>query len=231
MSDKIRLEDIVVDPTIQVREVESHTVSKYAAAKRAGEVFPPLVIEKGSNRLVCGNHRYYADKIVFEPSDEVACEFREFKDEAEIIRVAARDNATHGRPLDTWDCKRITLRLQRYGDSAESVAEILGVPVSKVQTWAGMSVVVIGKRGRKTLKHNEPLKHGLEHLAGREITEEQWREHAERDRGVPVSNQARALTRWLENGWIDTENQTAMDALTELRNAIDRFFQTQEKTA
>ena len=185
MSD-IRLDEIVIDPTIQVREVEAHTVSKYAASMRSGETFPALLVETGTNRLVCGNHRYFAYKRVLEPSDKVSCEFREFADEADIIRVAARDNATHGRPLDTWDLKRITLKLQRLGDSSEAIAQLLGVPVSKVETWSGMKVVVIGKQGRRVMRHEEPLKRGLEHMAGKEISEEQWTEHALRDLGVQI---------------------------------------------
>lgn len=233
MSDKkIALQDIVIDPTIQVREVEGHTASKYAAAMRAGAVFPPLLVEKGTNRLVCGNHRYYAYKRVLEPSDEVECEYRTFTDEADIIRTAARDNATHGRPLDTWDSKRITLRLQQAGDDLEDIAALLHVPVRKVETWAGQQVIVVGKKGKRKLRRHEPVKHGLEHLAGHEITEEQWQAHAERDRGVPAVNQATTLTRWIDNGWIDAANPRVIHTLEALKESLDRFLDGQkEKTA
>jgi hypothetical protein len=224
MSD-IRLDEIVIDPTIQVREVEAHTVSKYAASMRSGETFPALLVEKGTNRLVCGNHRYFAYKRVLEPSDKVSCEFREFADEADIIRVAARDNATHGRPLDTWDLKRITLKLQRLGDSSEAIAQLLGVPVSKVETWSGMKVVVIGKQGRRVMKHEEPLKHGLEHLAGKEIPEDQWTEHVQRDRGVPARQQAMTLTRWISNGWIDESDTRTLEALEELHDSLTTLLE------
>jgi len=230
MSDKVKLQDIVVDPTIQVREVEPHTVSEYAQAMRAGSMFPALMLEKGTNRLVCGNHRYYAYKRVLEPGDAVAVTYREFTDEADIVRTAAKDNATHGRPLDTWDRKRITARLQEAGDSTEDIAALLSVPVTKVQHWAGMTVTVIGKRGKKTLKHTEPLKRGLEHLAGTEVQEEQYRAHAERDRGVPARQNAQTLTRWLENGWIDNDPKTT-EALEVLHAALSDYFDTKEKTA
>jgi hypothetical protein len=230
MSDKVKLQDIVVDPTIQVREVEGHTVSEYTQAMKAGAKFPAMTLEKGTNRLVCGNHRYYAYKRVLEPTDTVAVTYREFSGEADIIRTAAKDNATHGRPLDTWDRKRITARLQEAGDSLDDIAALLSVPVSKVEYWAGMTVTVIGRRGKKTLKRTEPIKRGLEHMAGREIKEEQYKTHAERDRGVPARQNAQTLIRWIENGWISDDAGT-IQALRSLYSALADYFNAKEKTA
>jgi hypothetical protein len=230
MSNQVKLQDIVVDPTIQVREVEGHTVSEYAQAMRAGAQFPPLVIENGSNRLVCGNHRYFAYKRVLEPTDTVSVEYRDFEDEAAIIRTAAKDNATHGRPLDTWDRKRITVRLQEAGDSIEDIAALLSVPVAKVENWAGMTVTVIGKRGKKTVRHSEPVKHGLEHLAGKQVPEDQYNCHAQMDRGVPARQNADTLRRWIENGWIAGDDRTR-ESLRQLATALEQLFAREEKSA
>ncbi len=228
---KVKLQDIVVDPTIQVRNVESHTVSTYTAAMRAGAKFPPLLLEEKTNRLVCGNHRYYAYETVMEPDQKVDCEIRRFSGEAEIIRTAARDNSTHGRPLDTFDRKRITQKLQALGDSMEDIAGLLNVPVSKVENWSGMKVIVVGKKGKSIYRHEEPLKHGLEHLAGKEVTEEQYTTHKTNDRGVPISGQAMTIARWIDNGWIDEDNERIMQALESLYNSLADFFKNRRKSA
>lgn len=228
---QVKLSEIVVDPTIQVRNVDSHTVSTYTAAMRAGAKFPPLLLEEKTNRLVCGNHRYYAYKTVMEPDQKIDCELRKFSGEAEIIRTAAKDNSTHGRPLDTFDRKRITQKLQAFGDTLEDIADLLNVPVSKVESWAGMKVFVIGKKGKSTYRHEEPLKHGLEHLAGKEITEEQYEVHAKKDRGVPIVSQAATLTRWIDNGWIDEEDEKAIEALMALSDSLSAFLKKQRKSA
>ena len=218
----IKLSDIVIDPTIQVRSVESHTVSTYAAAMRAGDIFPALVVEKKTNRLVSGNHRFYAYKIVYGPDYEAKCEAKEYADEAEIIRDAAKDNARHGRPLDTFDKKRIFSRLTACGDSADGISRLLGVPVAKLRKWGEMTVTVVGKEGRKTVRRPEPVKHGLEHLAGWEITEEAYKAHERRDRGIPVVQQCAMLTRWLNNGWVNTENEKVKAAVADLKEALKR---------
>lgn len=227
----VKLMDIVVDPTIQVREVEAYTVSAYAHAMRSGAKFPPLVIEAVTNRLVAGNHRYFAYKQTVKPETMIAVETRQFGSEAELIRFAAADNARHGRPLDTWDKKRIVARLRKLGDSAESIAELLGVSVGRVEEWAGHTVIVIGKRGKSTLKTPEPIKRGLDHMAGKEITREAYLAHERHDIGSPVKNLAAIITRHITDNLIDTEDAKTMENLEALHGALSDFFNAREAVA
>ena len=219
---KVKLMDIVIDPTIQVREVESYTVSKYAQAMRAGAEFPPIILEQGTNRAVCGNHRYYAYKTAFGPEYEIPVEFRTFANEAEIIRLAARDNISHGRQLDTWDQKRIVSRLLALGDTPEQLAELLSLPVRKIEEWGGMTVFVVGRKSRT--RHVAPIKHGLEHMAGKTLKAEQYEEHERRDPGVPVKNMAAVITRHIVNGWIDESDERTMSNLKALQEALNVFI-------
>jgi len=217
---KIKLSDIVIDPTIQVREISTNTVSEYRQALRAGAKFPPLVIEKGTNRAVCGFHRYYTFKGVLEPTATVDCIFETYKTEADLIKRAASDNSKHGRPLSTWDKKRVVMRLGDHGVDKDEIATVLSIPVKKVEEWAGMTVVVVGGTGKKQMRRSEPVKHGLEHMAGKEIPENQYEEHADRDRGVPAKNLAASLTRWINNGWIDTDDDKTMANIQALYDAL-----------
>ena len=216
----IKLSDIVIDPTIQVREISTNTVSEYRQALRAGAKFPPLIIEKGTNRVVCGNHRYYAFKGVLAPDAAVNCTYETFKSEADLIKRAASDNSKHGRPLSTWDKKRVVMRLGDQGVDKDEIAAVLSVPINKVEEWAGMTVVVVGGTSKKQMRRSEPVKHGLEHMAGKEIPETQYEEHADRDRGVPAKNLAASLTRWINNGWIDTDDDKTMANLQALYDAL-----------
>lgn len=221
----IKLMDIVIDPNIQVREVEDHTVSKYAQAMRAGSIFPPLLLEKGTNRVVCGNNRYHAYRRVLPPEAEITVEFRKFNNEAEIIREAARDNARHGRPLDTWDQKRIAARLRGLGDSPEQIAETLSVPVSKIENWAGMTVLVVGNKGKsKHVAQPQPVKHGLEHLAGQKVDAARYEEHKRHDPGTPVKNMAAVILRHLRSGFINTDDKRTMENLTMLHEELGAFL-------
>jgi hypothetical protein len=162
---------------------------------------------------------------------EVSCERMRFKSDEEAFRFAAADNARHGRPLDTFDKKRISARLAQYGDSSKDIARVLGVPVARVETWLNMTVVVVGKQGRKTYRRREPIKHGLEHLVGEDVTEEQYQEHVERDRGVPAKNLAATLVRWLENGWVDMDDEKTAENMQALYVALSKVVHKEEVSA
>lgn len=225
---KEKLMNIMLDPSIHVREIDPFTVSKYAQAMREGTVFPPLVLESKTNRIVCGNHRYTAYKRVFDPDFEVPVEFVKFKSEAEIIRMAARDNASHGRPLDTWDMKRVALRLKDLGDTPEEIARTLSVPVRKISEWAGMTVVVIGKNGKS--RYVAPVKRGLEHMAGKEIKTDVYEAHKAHDPGNSVRSLAAVITRHINAGLIDVDDSKTMANLGDLYEALKKIIE-KEKAA
>ena len=220
---KIKLQNLVIDPTIQVREVCSQTVSKYRQAYRAGAQFPPIVVDKKTLRVVCGNHRYFMLKGLIEPSDLVDCEVIDFKSEQDLLKYAARDNSVHGRPLSTFDKKRIILRLKKLKTTDAELSKILGIPEKRISQLAGMTVCVVGGKGKKKYKREEPLKRGLEHLKGREVTEDQYQEHKHKDRGIQASSMAKALTRWIDNGWISGDEIT-MAAMTDLYASLGVFL-------
>lgn len=221
---KIKLMDIVIDPTIQVREVKPFTVSKYAQAMKAGAQFPPLLLEEKTNRVVCGNNRYFAYKSAFDPDYEITVEFRRFKDDAEIIRVAAKDNSTHGAQMDTWDCKRIASRLIGYGDTPEQIAEVLSIPVKKIETWSGMNVIVIGNKAKGVKTEALPVKNSLSHMAGQKIKAADYEAHSRSDLGTPVKNLAAMITRHIKSGLINTEDHKTMENLTALHSALGELL-------
>ena len=219
---KEKLMNLVIDPNIQVREVEDFTVSKYAQSMRAGNVFPPLIIEEGTNRIICGNHRYTAYKRVYQPDYSVDVTTMKFGSEAELIRFAARDNAIHGKPMGTWDMKRVAIRLKELGDNHELIAETLSVPIEKVKKWEGMTVVVIGNGNTK---FTAPVKNGLEHIAGIRVQEKDYDAHKSHDPGVPIKNMAAVISRHIQNGWVNVNDKKTLENLSELNTALNGFFE------
>ena len=217
---KVQLRNIVVDPNIQVREVESPTVSEYTEAMKAGCEFPPLILEKGTNRLVCGYHRFAAYKHVLEPTEKVNCILEEFADDAAIIRFAAHDNSQHGRPLDTWDKKRILSRLLEYGDSHEDIAKLLGVTISKVEQWGHRMILVRGNGDPKPM----PVKRSWSHLIGTTCSQEEYDEHARTSLGVSPARLAYDLIVLIKGEKIDTQNPTVMARLKELHEALTQLL-------
>lgn len=221
---QIKLSEIVIDPLIQVRDVEPRTVTAYAQAMDAGAKFPPVVLDAATNRMVCGNHRYYAYKSRLNPDDMVSCVFKKFDNEKEIIKYAAQDNSQHGRPLATWDKKRIIFKLKELGADVDEIASTLSIPVARVETLAGMVVYIVGKRDKKTFRQPFPVKHGMEHMIGKDVKLKDYQEHVEKDRGVPAVQLATSLNRWITNGWINSEDDKTVAALHELYISLDELF-------
>ena len=212
--EQVRLADIVIDLSIRTREPERYTIAIYRQALKAGTVFPPMVLERETKRLVCGHHRYGMYRLEYDPEELVPCLLESYPSELALWERAVADNAEHGRPLDTWDKKRIALQMERLGGDKEKIASLLGVSVGRLEDWAGMSVVVIGQRDGQLYEHREPVKHGMEALIDGRIDEAQYAEEVVKNgTGVNVRRHAFALRRLLRNNWIEDDARV----LAELR--------------
>jgi hypothetical protein len=210
----IKLSKLTIDPgIIDLRPVNDVFVSRYRQAMRQGATFPPLVVDT-TNNIVSGNHRFEAAWQEFGSDHAFPCIVRRYPSEAERIEDAIRENANHGNPMDGITRKRAILRLTELGRSASAIASLLGVSAKRVEELAGISVVVIGGR-------TQPVKRGLEHMAGRSVTPEQYDGHRQQDKGMPAASIANQLIRWIENGWIDWTDETTRDAMTRLQSAIN----------
>jgi hypothetical protein len=199
---------------LEIRKVNPVFVSRYRQAMREGDNFPPLIITK-DNVIVSGNHRYEAYIDEYEEDHRVKCKVKAFADEAEMIETAIKENATHGNPLDGISRKRAILKLIELGRDEEKIASLLGCSVKRIVSMAGQHVIVRGNGKR-------PVKHGLEHMAGKTISKKQYEEHTTADRSMSVSRQCEQLVRWLDNGWVDLDNPKNGEALIKLAEAIEK---------
>ena len=215
---KIKASKIKPDTEIKaLRPINDVVVSRYRQAMRNGDVFPPLVVD-ASNRLISGYHRLAAATLEFGEHSEIEIVREKFADKAGRIERAIEDNAKHGHALDGVTRKRAAIRLAELGREPGAIARLLGVSVKRVEELAGMHVVVTGGKGSKP--ERKAIKHGLEHMAGTVMKADQYESHAAADRGVPVLQSARQLTRWIKNGWINEENANEMAALESLAEAL-----------
>lgn len=201
---KVKLMDIVVDPGIKVREINSFVQARYSESYKAGAKFPPLVIDS-KNRLVSGHHRYAMYRVNCEPETLIECEITPLTKDADLIILALQENATHGEPLKTIEKQEATLRLvNTYKMSPEKVAEILNVRVGKIQEWAGIYVHVIGPSGKK---EKLPVKRNFEHMVQQTSNQEDYSHHRSHDYGIKLQtlcNQVISIIR-REKKWIQDE--------------------------
>ena len=95
---RIKLSEIIWDPKIYPRaKWNNATIERYLEAHEAGEEFPPMTLEAGTNRLLDGKHRYemYDRREV----EEVAVEFVVAPEGVPIKLFAASLSARHGDRL------------------------------------------------------------------------------------------------------------------------------------
>lgn len=213
----LQLSELNFDQSLlELRGINEAVVSTYRQAYRSGKDLGRITVDQDYN-IVSGNHRVSAMLAEFGEEHEIEVEGKRFASEADRVAYFAEQNLHHGLQLTSSQRRAITLRLLDNGKEAGEVANLFGVSVKRIEKWAGLSFVVLegGKRVHK------PMKRGLEHLAGRQISQSNYQQHWKQDRGVRVSGLASQLTRWLNNGFVDFDNDADRQALMDLMAALE----------
>src|SRR4029450_4710480 len=100
------------------------------------------------------------------------------------------------------------------------MARLFGRSVVKIKQLAGITVMVTPKgKGAAVPK---PVKHGLEHLSGKEVIHNAHNEHIARDLSGTARQHAEQLTRWLENGWVNLQDAKTVAALLKLKALLNK---------
>jgi hypothetical protein len=211
-SDSISLGAIVIDESIYPRgSVNQLHIRRLQDALDGGATFPPVVVERGSNRLVDGRHRYgaYQAKEIL----DVPCEFRVWDSEADLFADAVRLNAEHGQALTYYDVKLSILRLQQLGYTQDRIGAVVRMTIEKVEN------IIRGSAHSATTGEPIALKGGLRHKSGQALTDQQqqaMRKYA----GGNVVFYVHQLITVLENDLWPAENVTAK---TEMDRLVNRW--------
>lgn len=102
----IKISEVVWDAKIYPRKKwATTTIEKYADAIEAGDEFPPIVLEEGTNRLIDGKHRLEAYKKA--GKEEIPAEWHKIPDDTSVKYYAATLSAKHGDRLTNADIKTL----------------------------------------------------------------------------------------------------------------------------
>jgi hypothetical protein len=185
----LRIERIILDWTLYPRgETNPAHVSALWDAYCAGGVFPPLVVDAESLRLIDGFHRL----MVYRRAgvEEVEVILRSYGSEAEMFEDAVRLQRSHGLPLDPYDLRRAVVKLEELGVSRERIVEVVRVPPAKVEE------IIRGlaqDRGQAVV-----VKRGLRHLEGQRLSRRQAEANAHYG-GLSVTYYAKQVRLYLES--------------------------------
>lgn len=145
---KIALAKIVWEPKLYPRQKwNTTTIERYADAMAAGDDFPPLVIDKSTNRLLDGKHRYEAYKL--READKVSVEFHEVPEGMTAKYYAATLSSRHGDRMSNADLKALAEEEFEADDTldAQEWGKRLGVSKSSVYRWVS-HIINRGKASR-----------------------------------------------------------------------------------
>lgn len=211
---ELPLAALVEDLTIYPRHaVDPHHIASLVDAIRAGNTLPPIIVEKGTNRIVDGMHRARALRKVLGENGTVAAITKEYATEADLLLDAISMNASHGRKLDRMDQARAVLLAEAAGVSVQAISVVLHMPEEKVQQL------------RIRVAYTEPggppvvLKRPAAHLSGKILTEEQRHAHQSMP-GTSLLLTARQLRISLESGIANSEDGKLRLELVALQGAL-----------
>ena len=208
---------LVLDRELSPRErLGSNHVRQLAEALRAGAVLPPIVIERGTSRVVDGFHRVEAHRRIYGREALIEAVEKDYADEGELFLDAVRLNAAHGSRLAPYDQLRCIAIAERLSVDPSRVAGALSVRPSYVGELS------LRRTGSELATQAPvPLKRTIEHMRGRPLTSGQMEANRK------LGGQAQAfyvnqLIILLENDLLDTENENLMARVERLKVLLSR---------
>ena len=154
-SQALAISEIVWDPKVYPRaKWSTATIERYAEAMQAGDTFPPLILEEGTNRLLDGKHRLEAYRKVYEARQQpaldeagivadackVPVEWHVIPDGISPKRYAARMSARHGDRMSNADLKALALEeceADPKGFDVKAFMKDMGIGERTVYDWVG----------------------------------------------------------------------------------------------
>ena len=211
---KIKIKDLVFDDEIYPRShVDIQTVNRFRNALSCGEVFPPIIIDKKTKRIIDGWHRATAYKIVFSDDTEVECELKEYKSELDLLVDAIRRNTRHGLPLTSYDKALCVTRLHKLGLNDELTRQHL---LLTEKNYTSLVKRKLAFRNGDVV----PIKRTFAHLAGTEI-KEQTLDVNKRAGGHAPLFYVNQLIDLLVHDLIDLDNEHLCESLVKLSKLIE----------
>ncbi len=219
----VALAEIVEDYTLYPRTAVDRThVTSLSRVLEAGGKLPPMVVEKGTLRLVDGWHRLRAYRHVLGADAKMSVEVRAYDSEAALYADALVMNAPHGKRLTAYDIVTAITKGEKIGLTRDVIATSLSVKREYVDGLV-TSRTAIGGNGKKA-----PLKYTVRHMAGKPLSESQL-DVMPRVGGLGQPFYVNQVLLLLRNHMVDTGNENLMASLRDLYDALRTFLAHKEK--
>ena len=222
MKKEFQLSELKPDEKLlSIRKVNKMIVSKYRQNYREGCVFPLMIIEQGTKRIVSGNHRYAAMLAEYGKEHKVTVIVKKYESEKDVLIDFAKENATHGYAIDGLPKKLLILELSKNGATNQEISKIFNISIRRIEELgSGMVNVIVGgseEDGNIEIEQR-PVKRGFE--PPRSISMKEYNDHRTRDCGLPLGQKTNELIRWL-SGDLIIRNEINTMKIEDLKTACD----------
>lgn len=173
MAELIPVTSLEFDPALYPRiEISDYHVGEIARAMAGGHELPPVIADRKTRKLVDGTHRWHA--AIKQGIEEIACEFRDYEDEAAMFKDACLLNSAHGLNFTARDKLKVLEVGQKFGLKVFDFAILLRTSESYIKAIMPRYATVQPGDGQKMKKQEKvPLKASTRHLSGKTITPQQ----------------------------------------------------------
>jgi hypothetical protein len=216
-----KLSELVADYSIYPRrEIDDYHVSTMVEyLNNGGGPLPPLITCEATSRIVDGFHRRRAYMRISgdDPTFEVECIEKTYKNDAELFLDSMRYNASHGRTLTRFDRTHCIVLAKRLRVSDKDIAKVLHVPPRQIkQMLAARTAVKPGKPQQLM-----PIKGTIKHKAGQQLTDEQSQCN-DKLGGMQQSFYVNQVIMLIENDLVDWENEKLVEKMQRLAELLEQ---------
>lgn len=198
---------LIVDLEFYPRNVIDDThIRDMVDAHAAGAVFPPIVAERSTRRVVDGVHRLRMAQRVGGPNAPISVIWRDYASDAEFFLDAVRLNSGHGRRFSHYDWARCAVRAQELHIEHGTIAAALHITTER------LAEIEIKKTATGPDLSPMPIKRTADWLAGTQLTPEQV-EGNKRASGHPVLYHVNQVISAIDTGLIDWSNPKLVESL------------------
>jgi hypothetical protein len=209
---KLKAASLVEDFNFYPRHsVDDYCVVDYAKAMEAGAIFPPVIVEKKSLRIVDGWKRTRAALKHGGDGAEIEVEFRTYKNDGEMLLDAISLNTVHGQRIERYDLQRCAILGDQFGLSAEKLAAAMHVTPEHLEKIRGK---LRSTRSGDVIANKQ---------VGQELPLVITVRQAEGIKRAGGGNQVffvNQVINLIENNLLDTENERLMERLAHLSDVL-----------
>lgn len=208
---RMKAVELKFDYNLYARQrIDPYHVNEMVEGLKAGSIFPPVVADSASKRIVDGFHRVRALLKLYKEQAEVDVFLKDYGSEAEMYEDAMKFNSTHGRNLTSYDKAHCILRARELGLSDETISKALKLTTNRIAS-------LIQERWTA---EEDVLKRTMAHFAGKEITAEQ-RAFISKAGGMDQLFYIHQVVALLETDSIDWDRESVVKAIKKLQELLN----------